>query len=94
MDIRKIIALAAAVGAAASAFSACSKSKKVSVTASVPIIEETTAKKTTEPTTTVPVETFPDYPVTFPEIEKTQSGNLYEAEMAMLRALATRARLR
>lgn len=85
MDIRKFIALAAAVGAAASAFSACSKSKKASVTASVPIIEETTAKKTTEPATTVPVETFPDYPVTFPEIEKTQSGNLYEAEKGELK---------
>ena len=29
-----------------------------------------------------PVETFPDYPVTYPEIEKKASGNLYEAEKA------------
>lgn len=83
MDIRKIIALACAVGAAASAFAACDKKNKM--TASVPIVEETTAKKTTEPTTTVPVETFPDYPVTYPEIEKKTSGNLYEAEKAELK---------
>ena len=85
MDLRKILAAAAAVGAAASVFAACSNSKKTTLTASVPIIEETTAKKTTEAATTLPVETFPDYPVTFPEIEKTQSGNLYEAENAELK---------
>ena len=83
MDIRKIIALTCAVGAAASAFAACDK--KTKMTASVPIVEETTANKTTEPTTTVPVETFPDYPVTYPEIEKQTSGNLYEAEKAELK---------
>ncbi|MBR0512349.1 MAG: glycoside hydrolase [Ruminococcus sp.] len=83
MDIRKIMALACAVGAAASAFTACDKKNKM--TASVPIVEETTAKKTTEPTTTLPVETFPDYPVTYPEIEKKASGNLYEAEKAELK---------
>ena len=83
MDIRKIIALACAVGAAASAFAACDKKNKM--TASVPIVEETTAKKNAEPTTAVPVETFPDYPVTYPEIEKKASGNLYEAEKAELK---------
>lgn len=83
MDIRKIIALAAALSVGASAFAACGK--KHSMTASVPIIEKPAAKNTTEAPTTLPVETFPDYPVTYPEIEKTQSGNLYEAEKAELK---------
>lgn len=82
MDIRKIIALACAGGAAVSAFAACNKNK---ITAPVPIVEETTAKHTTEPTTTQPVETFPDYPVTYPEIEKKEAGNLYEAEKGELK---------
>ena len=85
MYIRKITAVAAAAAAALSVFAACSKNKKGSFTASVPIIEKTTAKTTAEPTTTLPVETFPEYPVTFPEIEKKQSGNLYEAEKAQLK---------
>ena len=85
MDIRKITALAAAAAAAASVFTACSLSKKNRHTASVPIIEEAAPKKTTEAATTLPAETFPDYPVTFPEIEKKESGNLYEAESGELR---------
>ncbi|MBR6967946.1 MAG: glycoside hydrolase [Ruminococcus sp.] len=85
MDIRKIVSLAAAAAAAISAVTACSTGRKTKLTASVPIIEETTAKKTTEPTTTEPPPTFPDYPVTYPAIEKKDAGNLYEAEKAQLR---------
>lgn len=88
MDLRKILSIAAATAAALSAVTACS-GKKSSPTAPVPIIEETTGAETTEPTTTVPVETFPDYPVSFPEIEKTDSGNLYEAEKAELKGGAS-----
>ena len=83
MDIRKITAFITAVGAAAAAFTACDK--KSTMTAPVPIVEETTNKNTTEAETTLPVETFPDYPVTYPAIEKTQSGTLYEAESAELK---------
>ncbi len=83
MDIRKITAFITAVGAASAAFTACDK--KSEMTAPVPIIEETTNKTTTATSATQPVETFPDYPVTYPEIEKTQSGNLYEAEKAELK---------
>lgn len=87
MDIRKITAFITAVGAAAAAFTACDKKSKM--TAPVPIVEETTNKNTTEATTTLPVETFPDYPVTYPAIEKTQSGTLYEAESAELKGGVT-----
>ena len=78
MDICRPIALAAAAAAAVSAFTACDKKNKM--TASVPIIVESVSDPTTEPTTTLPVETYPDYPVTYPEIEKQTAGNLYEAE--------------
>ena len=83
MDIRKPIALAAAAAAALSSFAACNKKNKM--TASVPIIVESVSDPTTAVTTTVPVETYPDYPVTFPEIEKKESGNLYEAENGELK---------
>ena len=83
MDIRKPIALAAAAAAAASAFAACDKKNKM--TASVPIIVESVSDTATVTTTTLPVETYPDYPVTFPEIEKQTAGNLYEAESGELK---------
>lgn len=88
MDIRKILSLASAIAAALSTVTACG-GKKSSLTAPVPIIEETTGAETTEADTTVPVETFPDYPVSFPEIEKTDSGSLYEAESATLKGGAS-----
>ena len=56
MNIRKIIALAAAAGAALSTLAACSKKNKI--TAPVPIIEESVSDLTTATTTTAPVETF------------------------------------
>ena len=83
MDICRPIALAAAAAAAVSAFTACDKKNKM--TASVPIIVESVSDPTTEPTTTLPVETYPDYPVTYPEIEKQTAGNLYEAENSELK---------
>ena len=83
MNICRPIALAAAAAAAVSAFTACDKKNKM--TASVPIIVESVSDPTTEPTTTLPVETYPDYPVTYPEIEKQTAGNLYEAENGELK---------
>ena len=83
MKICRPIALAAAAAAAVSAFTACDKKNKM--TASVPIIVESVSDPTTEPATTLPVETYPDYPVTYPEIEKQTAGNLYEAENGELK---------
>ena len=83
MNICRPIALAAAAAAAVSAFTACDKKNKM--TASVPIIVESVSDPTTEPATTLPVETYPDYPVTYPEIEKQTAGNLYEAENGELK---------
>ncbi|MDE5937294.1 MAG: hypothetical protein K2G83_07815, partial [Ruminococcus sp.] len=41
---------------------------------------------TTEPVTTTASapETFPDFPISYPEIEKKDTGDLYEAESALL----------
>lgn len=83
MNICRPIALAAAAAAAVSAFTACDKKNKM--TASVPIIVESVSDPATEPATTLPVETYPDYPVTYPEIEKQTAGNLYEAENGELK---------
>lgn len=90
MNIRKIISLITAAAAAMSVYASCSAedNNTTKMTTSVPIIEieETSvADENTEPTVTVPVETFPDYPVSFPEIEQQTAGNLYEAENAELK---------
>ncbi len=84
MDIRKIIAAVTAAAAAALAVTACSSEKNSGITASVPIIEEPAAEFTTTTAEIIPDETFPDYPVTYPEIEKQATGNIYEAELARL----------
>lgn len=50
---------------------------------------ETVTEEITEPTkastvSTVPPETYPDFPISYPEIEKKSTGDLYEAELAGL----------
>ncbi len=59
----------------------CGANRKVRVVnvPPVPIVEE---EPTTSQTTTAPpvVETFPDYPVSYPEIQPQDTGSLYEAE--------------
>lgn len=84
MNIRKYFSLAAAAVMIVSAAYGCSSQKKVKVTeeAPVPIIEQeptTTVVTSTEPAV---VETYPDYPVDYPEIEQKDTGSLYEAEYA------------
>lgn len=50
---------------------------------------ETVTEEITEPTeaavvSTAPPETYPDFPISYPEIEKKSTGDLYEAELALL----------
>lgn len=50
---------------------------------------ETVTEEITEPTkatavSTAPPETYPDFPISYPEIEKKSTGDLYEAELAVL----------
>ena len=93
MDIRKIIAvLTAGVSAALSAVS-CSSDKRSEITASVPIIEEPSTEPETTTEEIIPDATYPDFPVTYPEIEKQATGSVYEAELARLSEVSFRHRI-
>lgn len=85
MIIKKALSFCMATAVATAALAACdSKNKKVpSGDISVVKIEPTTAV-TEAAATTVPAETYPDYPVTYPVIEKKRTGNVYEAEDALM----------
>lgn len=84
MSIKKITAVITAA-AAMTAFTAC-KEKKVEKSvveeSPVTVVEETTVA--TEATETIPAETFPDFPISYPTIEKKRIGNVYEAEDALM----------
>ena len=84
MSIKKITAVLTAAVVTMTAFAACEskKVKKGESDISVSEVEETTAP--TEAVTTIPAETFPDYPISYPEIEKKRTGNVYEAEDALM----------
>lgn len=88
MNIRRMIAAAAAMAACASALTACSKNKEnkeSSETSEEAVVteeaEETTAAETE---TIVPDEVYPDYPLEIPEIQEQSAGGLYEAEKAKI----------
>lgn len=86
MNIYKYISLAVSAAISLMLFSGCSKVKKeprVVNEPPVPIIEQeqTSETETFAPVTTA--ETFPDYPVEVPEIQKQDTGNIYEAENAV-----------
>lgn len=84
MSIKKITAVLTAAVVTMTAFAACEskKVKKGDSDISISEIEETTVP--TEAVTTIPAETFPDYPISYPEIEKKRTGNVYEAEDALM----------
>ena len=83
MDIRKLIALASAAALAVPCMASCKKKDTKPDEVSIEEIEETSgeSEEATEPTT---VETYPDYPISYPEIEKKDTGDIYEAEDAKL----------
>ena len=82
MSIKKITAVITAA-VTMTALTACN-TKKVQKNSDISIseIEETTTP--TEVVTTIPAETYPDYPISYPEIEKKRTGNVYEAEEALM----------
>lgn len=93
MKIRKITAVITAGVSAALALTACDNKKNNSeITASVPIIEQTEPETTTTTEEIIPDATYPDFPVTYPKIEKQTMGNVYEAELAKLSEGITEAR--
>lgn len=81
MNIRRYTALAVSALMSLTCLVSC---KKDSETSEVSIIEIPTEETTETTTETKPVETYPDYPISYPEIEKKDTGDLYEAENAKL----------
>lgn len=84
MDLRKITALTLAVSVTASGLTGCGKKKSKKAQDDISIVETDPTAEATEPVTTEPAEEFPDYPISYPAIEKKDTEGLYEAEKASL----------
>ena len=79
MDKLRYIAALTAAAIAAVPLAGCSKSGSSSGSGT------DSAASTEVSTVPEPTATFPDYPITYPEIEETRAGTLYEAEKAALK---------
>ena len=93
MKLNKIFAFVMATTVVISGLTSCKNKNKI-----VDEVQETSSTSETESATdtadnstgtssavsTSPPETYPDFPVTYPEIEKKSTGDLYEAELAKL----------
>lgn len=85
MKLNKIISIAAAAMFALTAVTGCGNKKKNSENDSDIVIEEIEPAETEDSSSTEdPAEKFPDYPISYPEIEKKRTGDIYEAEDAKL----------
>ncbi len=80
---RKITAFIAALAIAASGAVSCSSKKSGGDSSSSAADKKTKISGEAAPEI-VPDATFPDYPISYPEIEKKTTGDLYEAEKAQL----------
>lgn len=85
MSIKKALTFCTAAVFTASVLSACDSKKNKIPKSDVPVAETENVTTATETAvTTAPAETFPDYPVTYPVIEKKKTGNVYEAEDSLM----------
>lgn len=85
INIKKKIALILALVTVTAAFSGCSSVKKSDISAGETVSDGTPdGTGNLEELTTESVATFPDYPVSYPEIEQQDTGNIYEAESCTL----------
>lgn len=93
MRLKRIFAFAVATTVAVAGLTSCqSKSRTVEKVSESDSISETgtVTDVTVNPieasvtVSTSPPETYPDFPITYPEIEKKSTGDLYEAELARL----------
>jgi len=86
MNIKKFISFFTAAAISVSVLASCDKKKKAQKTEddiSIAEIDPTTLS--TEPTEpTIPAETYHDFPISYPEIEKKRTGDVYEAEDALM----------
>lgn len=93
MKSNRIFALAMATTVAVAGLTSCqnknkivekvSESDSISGTEAVTDVTENPIE-TSMTSLTSPPETYPDFPITYPEIEKKSTGDLYEAELARL----------
>lgn len=79
MNISKLISFAAAAVFSAAVISGCS-SKKVNKAEEFSVTEVSPEEYSTAPTEPIIPDSYPDYPVEFPEIEQTEAAGIYEAE--------------
>ena len=84
MDFRKITAMTLAMSMTAAGLAGCEKKKTKQAEDDISIVEVDPTAEATEPVTTQPAEEFPDYPISYPTIEKKDTGDRYEAEDAAL----------
>ncbi len=86
MNIKKFISFFTAVAISVSVLASCDKKKKdQKVEDDISIAEIAPTTISTEPTEpTVPAETYHDIPISYPEIEKKRTGDVYEAEDALM----------
>lgn len=85
MNLRKTAALAISVIAATNFLVSCKTVDRADISKyNVSSESDTSDVEIIEEITTEPVESFPDYPISYPEIEKQDTGELYEAEACTL----------
>lgn len=91
MNKRKITALALAALTGLSAITGCDTVRKADLSdaSGGEVSGNGAIEQSAESLSTVPVETYPDYPVSYPEIEQQDTGELYEAEDCTLNGLST-----
>ena len=90
MRLNKIFALAVTVLSVTAGLTSCQSKNTVEKASEISISESETDTGTvtdiieTSAVSTSPPETYPDFPISYPEIEKKSTGDLYEAEFARL----------
>ena len=75
MDFRKITAMTLAMSMTAAGLAGCEKKKTKQAEDDISIVEVDPTAEATEPVTTQPAEEFPDYPISYPTIEKKDTGD-------------------
>lgn len=93
MKINRIISIVSSAVLALSSLTACQNSKKSGdepeISSYDPSVSDEAQEDSENPaslagTTAEPAETYPDFPISYPEIEKKHAGDLYEAEEALM----------
>lgn len=84
--LKKLISVLSAAAICLTAVTACGDKKKKEIPDGDIVINEVEPDTTaaSETGTEIQAETYPDYPISYPEIEKKRTGDLYEAEDAWM----------